>query len=202
VSDETGNPGRTIVPTIDQRRSYTLEAIQSLYIFCSDPVEKFSERYKISPTLVEAYVREGRWNELRAAHTEKALEIFRTAVTGQIEDSLDLELKWQSIRNIQSEQQFEVFAKYFQKHGDLWARNPQTDEVLNDHLGFPIPLKIPASFKLAHELIAGLQAKLGQLIQEQKALEDAKASEGGIKGGVINVSDYRHLLAPKKKDGS
>jgi hypothetical protein len=187
----------TIIPTKDLKRSYTLESIMTLYILSSDPIEKFAERYRLNPDVILKYARQGRWDELRAAHTEKAMELFRMATATQVEDSIDLEIKLQSLRNIQTEQAVARLAAHYEKYGHLNMVNLQTRHELLDPAGFPIPLRIPASAKAAHELIQNLQKNLEELVTKNKAIEDEKRLAGAR---PVNVEDYDHVF--KSDDGA
>lgn len=197
MQDDETRKEKTVLPTLDSKRSYTLEAVQVLYVFCSDPVEKFAARYNLSAEVVARYIQEGKWNELRAQHTERAMEILKTSTLFQVEDSLDLEIKIQAVRNMILEDQLKEILAYREKYGDFWARNPRDQEVLRDAFGFPIPIKVPQALKSAHDLISHLEVRLSALSEDAKAKEEARRLE---QAKTIDAADYRYLF--EKSDGS
>lgn len=125
------------------------------------------------------------------------MQMFETAMVTTVENSLDIQLKIQNMKNAQLEQELEALSKHFAKYGHLNAVDIRSGETMNDPYGLPMKLRLPDGPKSSLELLAKLHTKMIEL----QAEHDKKKEDGKFDASrPVDLTPFRHLLEPTKKE--
>lgn len=194
--------------TKDNKRNYTIEALRTLYVVSNDTAVKFANRHNIELPRIERLIEDGKWDDLRASNADNALNTMQSLVRDHLEDALEIEIELQVLQNLQVKAQIKELAKYYETHGDLFARNANTGEIIKDGTGQPILLTMPTGTydiskrKGSIELMQGIKKLLAEANKEEK-LKQLEYSQPvqAIEGSVVDETPakYRNLFDPEEE---
>jgi hypothetical protein len=124
----------------------------------------------------------------------KPPEIFdiesRRLVHELIKKSLENETRLQTLRDFQTDLLLEDLQKRARKYGHLFSVD-EDGSIRRDKNGTPVPIKIPSSYKVPHDLIEKLSERVQKLtgvleVERQKSLP-------------LDLSQFDYLLKPSEE---
>lgn len=197
MSDKQEISDKTMVSTADKQMALPMDEIRALYIFSTDPVERFSRRYNLTPAAVERFVKEGRWDELRSLHTQSALRVLGKLELALVEDFLDTAIKGSKLEWLKYEEEMEWMVKYRAEHGHGCKIDSSTGDIITDMDGRPIYLRIPKAPASSIEFVANLSKHLKNLAAE---MSEAGQLAPPNAQDVTPMTYESDLFAPAKKE--
>lgn len=106
------------------------------------------------------------WSENRENLYRRTRNQVQKAMTEQLKDLLDVNLKIQQLKTIQLMQTVDSIQKHLAIYGDLWLRDPDDPgQILKDTNGLPRKIPIPREMHDAQELVKltqGLNSLIGE----------------------------------------
>lgn len=201
-------PEEAIVQIVTSRRgkpTMSLSAVKSLFICSNDSVQEFAAKHSIPLNSLQKYVQEGKWLQLRDENQAASRQVLREIIANQNQAALESELILQGMRISQLQDTIGYLARYRAEHGDLFARDPDTKELLLDHYGMPILMSLPTS----KDNLAERKAQL-EIVQILKTLMNTDEAQdpkplpptGGDDGQAKQLKNSRakELLAIMESD--
>jgi hypothetical protein len=108
-----------------------------------------------------------------------------------LQKSLEIETKLQMYRDFQNKQLLEELENHINKHGHLFAVDEKSGAIRRNKSGVPIPLKIPGTVKITHDLIKDLSERTKKLMGDLKSIERSTTP--------LDMSQFKYLLKPREQ---
>lgn len=193
----------TDIVSLDGEVIYTLDDVRRLYVSSLYTPEHIAKQLNIDVSRVIKPALEEDWNQIRLQRKEQILTKIQETITSLIQGQIENHIKAIERRDFASNKQGEWFNNYLNKHGDLFARDPQSGEILTTILGQPIDLKLPGSTNEIKNKMLALEYLRGQYIILR---EFANMNVSGIQTKAklldyktIDLTPY-NLFEPTKSD--
>lgn len=190
-----------LVYSLDNQQSYTVNMIKGFYITTLYSAETVAQKLNIDLNWLKKEIAALNWDQERKNNKEKILELINNKTSDAYFTILNDHLRIQKLTTIQYNQKVEWLEKYLKDWGDLFARDPETKELLSNYLGQPTPLKLPTGkVEIENKLrsVTFLEG-LKKLLIESLDLDVGSVSK---KAQFLDVSDVQlddyDLFLPKK----
>lgn len=183
-----------LVESNDKKETYRLSDLKRQYIISLDTPVEFAKKYNIDLFELLETIKTYNWDDERRANSSKILQGIDMNLASVIYEEIETQIRIQKYAKMQTDQILNWIENYLRENQDLFVRNEETKEIMTDHLGQPIPLKLPNTAAIANDKMQSLTLVTGlrKLLKETLGLSESeiKVKAAFLSANTINLDQF------------
>lgn len=181
---------------------FSLDIIKSKYIADGKSIDEIAKELFVPVEQIKEIIEENKLPELRKAFVVQGIQKIQNTQIQQTQKLMDIENNFKKMRIIQLETELENHLAYYSRHGDFYKRHPVSGEILKDHNGIPMQIKLPnvakelSQLKESVTMSEGVRSLLHRL---DEIINTGKCEEIAEDPNTFEITEYEEMFKASKK---